>query len=144
MTKCHLSCPIYIRITQQKKDGVCVAKLILPEKQWDLERHALVRNYFFKLFLNFLSPSAIPAARKRGIKDISQKKKVDFQFLLLLWPINNMFLLKKAYFYLSSLNCTNCFLTKETTTHLIMKGSYLCEDQYKLKSYILRCPDYNH
>lgn len=55
-----------------------------------------------------------------------------------------MFLLKKAYFHLSFLNYINCFLIKETTALSIMKGDYLCEDLYKLKGSILRCPGYSH
>lgn len=56
----------------------------------------------------------------------------------------NVFLLKEAYFHLSFLNYINCFLIKETTILLIMKGDYLCEDLYKLRGYILRCLGYDH
>lgn len=123
---------------------MCLEKLFFCYKNriWrDMTYSEAISFHFFY----FLSQSTIPVASKRGIKDISQKKKkIDFQFLFLLWPTNNMFILKEAYFCLSSLNCINCFLTKETTALLIMKGSFLCEDQYELKSYILRGPGYNH
>lgn len=97
----------------------------------------------FHFCISYLSPQFLLLA-KEASRIFHQKKKIDFQFLFLLWPTNNMFLSKEAYFYLSSLNRINCFLTKETSTLLIMKGSYLCEDQYKLKSYTLRYWGYNY
>ena len=75
---------------------------------------------------------------------LHQEKKIDFHFLFLLWLTDNVFLLKEAYFHLSFLNYINCFLIKETTALLIIKGGYLCEELYKLNSYILRCPGYDH
>lgn len=95
-------------------------------------------------FISYLSPQFQLLAKEASRIFHRKKKKIDFQFLFLLWPTNNMFILKEAYFCLSSLNCINCFLTKETTALLIMKGSFLCEDQYELRSYILRGPGYNH
>lgn len=55
-----------------------------------------------------------------------------------------MFLVKEAHFHLSFLSYLNCCLIKETTALLIMVGGYLCEDLYKLKGNILRCPGYDH
>lgn len=68
------------------------------------------------------------------------KRKIDFQFLSILWFTINVFLLKEAYFHLSFLNYINWFLIKEAAALLIMKG----EDLYKLKDCILKSPGYNH
>lgn len=143
LTKYHLSCPICIRISQQKKDGVCLEKFFFATETVGFGETWLTQKLFLStFFISYLSPQ-FQSLEKEASRTF-HKKKMDFQFLFLLWPTNNMFLLKEAYFHLSSLNCINCFLTKEITALLIMKGSYLSEDQYKLKSYILRGPGYNH
>lgn len=80
LTKYHLSCPMCIRISQEKEDGVCLEKLFFYYRNSRIWRDMTYSETIFFHFFYFLSQSTIPIVRKRGIKDILQKKRLTFNF----------------------------------------------------------------